>query len=187
VSIEHPHLRIGEDTTSGIEHCSEDPPLPTPQAVAAFVGRFYVCHHCEEAGLERRETDPGAGAARFVLGAGRLLLSSCTVCDLGGECRRRAAEELQRQVDRDRIPWVLPVRLMVQLCSRPRCRRLWHHLGGPLPFVSLGDPHDSMPHRRWHPCPWCVGEDLEGASVDHETFRRTLADLGEWESEIGRR
>lgn len=148
------------------------------------MGRFYVCHACENSGLERRETDPGPGAARFVLGAARLLLSSCAACDLGGDERRRAAARLQREVSRDLIPWVHPAGLIVHLCSRSRCRRLWHHLGGPLPFASLGDLQESMPHRRWHPCPWCVAEDLEGAAADHEELRRTLADLGEWESEI---
>ena len=151
------------------------------------MGRFYVCHDCEDAGLERRETDPGPGAARFALGAARVILSSCAACDVGGEERRRAAVRLEHQVSRDLIPWVHPARLLVHLCSRPRCRRLWQHLGGPLLLASLGDPHESMPHRRWHPCPWCVAEDLEGATADHDELRRTLVDLGAWEDEIRRR
>lgn len=164
----------------------EDPSLPLQSDVSAFVSRYYVCHACGDAGLEARDTDPGPGTARFRLGAGRLLLSSCAACDTGPESRRRVAADLDGRVTRGLVAWTDPARLLVHVCSRPGCDRLWHHLGGPLPFPSLGDPHLSMPHRRRHPCPWCVDEDLAGVAAAHETLRRALTDLGAWEAELGR-
>jgi hypothetical protein len=159
---------------------------PGPEALAAFTARTYLCHQCGAEAAEARETDQVPGAVRYCLGAGVLLLPFCPDCAPDEPQRSRARATLRRAVEAGTLAWVHPGPLAAYCCPLSDCGRLWHHLGGPLPYPAVDDPHLSMPHRRWHPCPWCTAEDPAAATAAHGRCLRAVDDVDRWEREMHR-
>ncbi|MCD2197535.1 hypothetical protein LQ327_29605 [Actinomycetospora endophytica] len=160
------------------------PDGPGAELLAAFTTRTYLCHQCGGEGAETRETDQVRGTVRYRLGAGVLLLPCCPDCAHDERQRWRARTTLRRAVEAGTLAWVDPGPLAAYCCPVPGCGRLWHHLGGPLPYPVVEDPHMTMPHRRWHPCPWCTADDPAATTATHERCRRAVEDVRRWEDEL---
>lgn len=157
---------------------------PHTDVIAAFTARTYLCHHCGAEGAETRDTDQVPGTVRYCLGSGTLLLPFCPACARDQRQRWRARVTLLHAVEAGTLAWVDPGPLEAYCCPVPDCARLWHHLGGPLPYAVIEDPHLSMPHRRWHPCPWCTADDPATTTAEHDRCRHAVDDVHRWEQEF---
>ena len=121
---------------------------------------------------------------RYLIGSDTVLLPFCPSCKLASSRRWRATMDLALQVRDDAGAWVDPAPLRSYRCSVAGCARVWHHLGGPLPYRATTDPHPRARDRRWHPCPWCVRDDPDAATAAHRARARQVATLHRWERDL---
>jgi hypothetical protein len=161
-------------------------PEPSTVSIEAFTRRVFVCHHCGADGREDRDTDAVDPPVRYRLGSDQLLLPHCSRCrdDLGETGRWDAAMRLVLALVSDTLAWVDITPLSTYTCSVPECRKAWHHLGGPLPYRPVRDPGPTAPDHTWHPCPWCVGDDVAVATTAHHERDSARRSLDRWERQL---